>query len=148
MDGPAPGPLSWRVSPGLVVAKLAGAVALSAVAIVAAVAGTDRIQVVVAGAAAVGVAAYALRDLIAPVRVAADATGVTVIAGYARRVRLPWAQIERVRVDARSRHGIRSEYLEIDTGDEIYLYSANELGAPVADVADQLDQARPPASLP
>ena len=65
-----------------------------------------------------GLAGWALRDLIAPVRLAADADGVTVVTGFARRRRhLPWAQIERVRVDRRDRLGLRSEMLEIDAGD-------------------------------
>jgi hypothetical protein len=133
----------WRVSPGLVVLKLAGAVILAVVAMVTAGVSTDRLGVVVAAFGAVGLGVFALRDLLAPVRVQADPDGVTLVAGFARRVRLPWSAIERVRVDARSRYGIRSEHLEIDAGDSVHMFSAVELSAPVADVAAVLNEIKP-----
>lgn len=122
--------------------KIAGAVVLALLAAYPALVGTDRLQVLVAGAAAVGLAAFALRDLVAPVRLEADAEGVTVVAGFARRVRLPWSQIEAVRVDVRSRYGIRSAHLEIDAGEALYVLGANDLGAAPEEVAPVLDALR------
>lgn len=140
--GSAGSPNRWRVTPGLVVAKAIGAVALGLVALFAWFLDADRLQIAVAGLAAVGVAAFALRDLIAPVRVEADAGGIGVVTGFARRVRLPWPRIEAVRVDTRSRYGLRSEHLEIDAGESLYLFSANDLGAPPAEVAAALEVLR------
>lgn len=149
-DAPEPGPDEpaadrpdrWRVSPGRVVFELAGTVIFAVVAVVTALARIDRIGVVVAAAAAVALGICAARDLLVPVRVEADADGVTVVAGFARRVRLPWSAVERVRVDAHSRYGLRSEHLEIDAGESLYLFSSAELSAPVADVAERLAELR------
>jgi hypothetical protein len=143
---PEPAGARWRVSPGLVAVKLAGAVIFAMVAVVTALTGVDRVGVVVAGLAAVGLGGYALRDVVAPVRVEADADGVTVVTGFARRLRLPWSTVERVRVDVRSRYGLRSEHLEIDAGESVHLFSAAELSAPVADVAVTLNSLRASAS--
>jgi hypothetical protein len=136
-------PARWRVPARVTAAKVAGAVLLALVAAYSALVGHDRPGALVAGAAAVGVGLFALRDLIAPVRLAADPDGVTVVTSLARRLRLPWSQIEAVRVDARSRYGVRSEYLEIDVGETLYLFSAYDLGARPADVARALAAAHP-----
>jgi hypothetical protein len=145
--GPAvPERARWRVSPGLLWFKVAGAVILTLVAAYSALAGHDPLQVLVAGAAAVGLAAFALRDLLAPVRLEADADGVTLVAGFARRVRLSWSHIEAVRVDARSRYGIRSAHLEIDAGETLYIFGANDLGAAPEEVAPVLDALRSAAA--
>lgn len=138
-DEPSPaGPARWRIPRRVVAVKATGAVILAAVAGYPAAFGGDRLQVVVAGAAAVGLGVFALRDLVAPVRLAADADGVTVVAGFARRVRLPWSAVEAVRVDVRSRYGLRSEQLEVDAGAALYVFRPSDLGAPVADVARTL----------
>ena len=81
---------------------------------------------------------YAARDLIAPIRVAADTDGVTMITGYASRHRLAWSDIDLVRLDQRRRYGTRSEFLEIDAGDELHLYSVYDLGVPPSDAVDAL----------
>jgi hypothetical protein len=65
-----------------------------------------------------------------------------VIAGFARRRQLPWSAVERVRVDRRIRRGLRSELLELDVGDHIYLFSAHDLGALPEDVAAELADLR------
>ena len=129
-------PLSWRVKPVLPVTKLLGAVAV--LVLVAAFGQGDPVQWVLAAAVALGLTGWALRDLIVPVRLTADAEGLTVIAGLAGRRCLPWAQIERVRVDRRERLGLRSELLEVDTGESLYLFSAHELGAAPDEVASVL----------
>jgi hypothetical protein len=146
-DGPLPDPtppteMSWRVSPGAIAMKAAGFVTLALVAVFFALARIDPVGVLATGATAVGIGVFMVRDLAAPVRVRADPDGVTVVTGFARRVRLPWSRIERVRVDERSRYGIRSTHLEIDAGESLHLFSATELSAPVEDVAEALDALR------
>jgi hypothetical protein len=125
----------WRVSAGYAALKCAVTVVLVVVAIF--FAGDQRAFIAALVAAAVA-GGYALRDLLAPVRLAADPEGITVISGYAGHRRLGWAQVERIRVDARSRAGLRTELLEIDTGDMLHLLSTYDLNARVADVADEL----------
>ncbi|WP_433372320.1 PH domain-containing protein [Actinoplanes sp. CA-142083] len=132
--------MQWRIRPVLPVTKLMGAVAVVVLAV--AFAGNDAIRWAIAGLAAILLALWALRDLIAPVRLAADTTGVTVVAGFARRRHLSWSEIERVRVDRRTHRGLRSEILELDTGDAIYLLSANDLGALPEDVVATLADLR------
>jgi hypothetical protein len=116
--------VSFAVPATVVMAKF-GAVALLAVAALLA---PSRSQVAVGLLAAAGIGAYAVRDITARVRVAADTSGVRVVHGYAGRRRLRWPQIENVRVDTRTRMGVRTELLEIDTGEEIFLYSRFDLG--------------------
>jgi hypothetical protein len=99
-----------------------------------------------AAAVAVGLAAWALRDLIARVRLAADPGGLTVVVGYAGRRRLAWSQIEQVRVDCRNHLGVRAELLEVDAGDNLYLFSMHDLGAPPDEVLRELLTFRPAPS--
>jgi len=129
-------PLSWRVKPVLPVTKLLGAVAV--LVLVVAFGRRDPVQWFVAVVVAAALVGWALRDWIIPVRLAADAEGLTVIAGLASRRRLPWSQIEHVRVDRRERLGLRSELLEVDAGESLFLFSAHELGAEPSDVAAAL----------
>jgi hypothetical protein len=132
--------MQWRVKPVLPVTKLMGTVAIVVLAV--AFAEHDPIRWAIALVVAVGLAVWGLRDLLAPVRLAADATGVTVTAGFARRRHLPWSAVERVRVDRRTHRGLRSETLELDAGDAIYLFSANDLGALPEDVVVTLADLR------
>ncbi|WIM96456.1 PH domain-containing protein [Actinoplanes oblitus] len=128
--------MQWRVRPVLPVTKLIGACAVVVLAV--AFGGGDRIRWVLAAVVAGLLLAWALRDVLVPVRLAADADGLTVVSGLARRRRLSWSQVERVRVDRTTRRGLRSELLEIDAGDAIYLFGAHELGAMPEDVAAEL----------
>jgi hypothetical protein len=132
--------MQWRVKPVLPVTKLMGAVAVVVLAV--AFAGRDPVRWVIAAIAGLALVLWALRDLIAPIRLAADPDGVTVIAGFVRRRRLLWDQIERVRVDRRTHRGLRSNMLELDAGDAIYLFSVNDLGAEPEDVAAALADLR------
>ena len=132
--------MQWRIKPVLPVTKLMGAVAVVVLAV--AFAGRDPVRWALAAIVALALAGWALRDLIAPVRLAADADGVTVLTGFARRRRVPWDRIERVRVDRRTHRGLRSETLELDAGDAIYLFGAHELGALPEDVAAALHDLR------
>jgi hypothetical protein len=139
-------PQPWRIKPVLPVTKLLGAVAV--LVLVFAFGRDDAVQWLLAACVSAGLAAWAGRDLIAPVRLAADAEGVTVIAGYARRVRLPWAQIAAVRLDRRDRFGIGTDMVEIDADDALYLFSKHDLGAEPRDVLAVLEQLHAQASHP
>ncbi|MXQ67947.1 PH domain-containing protein [Actinomadura rayongensis] len=124
--------------PAHTVLKFAGAVVVAAVALLA----RDAAGTLLAGVAAVGLAGLALRDVLAPERLSADAGGVTVVAGYAGRRDLAWPEITEIAVDERRRALVRSRLLEIRTEDDLYLLSAYDLGADVADVAEELDRRR------
>ncbi|MBB6348539.1 PH domain-containing protein [Nonomuraea muscovyensis] len=127
----------WRVRRELAVFKILGALACAGLA-VHWFAGGDVRGVILAVPAAVLVGAMGLRDLIVPVRLAADESGITVVHGYAGRRHVPWEQIEDVKVDVRRRWGLRSEMLEIDTGDNLHVFSAHDLGASPTEVAAAL----------
>ena len=133
-------PQPWRIRPVLPVTKLIGAVAI--VVLVFAFGRGDPVQWFLAAAVGLGLAGWALRDLVAPVRLAADPDGVTVVVGFAGRRRLAWSEIERVRVDRRARAGVRTELLEVDAGDYLYLFSRYELGAEPEDVLASLQALR------
>jgi hypothetical protein len=116
--------------------KLTGAAGLLLVGLLAA--RTDRVGPVLALVVAAGLAAWGVRDLVARDRLTADSDGVTVVTGYAGRRRLRWPEIERIAVDRRTRRGLRSELLEIDTGEAIHLLSRWDLGVPPEDVVERL----------
>ncbi len=137
-----PGPVDavrYRVDKRLLAVKVAGFVIFALVAL-----GfhEDRATVAFSGLAALILGAYALRDVIAPVRLAADREGVTVVAGYAGHHRLSWDEIERVRVDERRRLGTRSNLVEIDSGEHLYLFSSYDLNAVPQDVVEALNGLR------
>lgn len=137
----------WRIRPVLPVTK--GLAAVAVIVLVFAFGRRDPVQWAVAVALAAGLAVWALRDLIAPVRLAADTEGITVVTGYAGRRRVPWTRVERVRVDRRERRGLRAELLEIDCGDTLHLFSVHDLGAdPEAVLATLLELRTPPSSGP
>ncbi|HEU4421584.1 MAG TPA: PH domain-containing protein [Pilimelia sp.] len=135
MGGDTPAGGRWRVTPALPALKLAGAAAFALLAVAF---GSDPVRLAVAGAAALVLVGWAIRDLVAPVRLAADRDGLTMVVGFAGRRNLPWSQVERVRVDTRPRFGLRTETLEIDTGETLHLFSSYDLGAPPREVADRL----------
>lgn len=137
-------PLEWRVKPVLPVTKLLGAVALVVLAV--AFSDGDPVRLTLALVAAAALTVWAVRDLIRPVRLAADADGVTLVAGFAARRRLPWSRIERIRVDSRTHRGLRNELLEIDAGESLHLFGAHELGTDPEDVAAALNDLRERAS--
>jgi hypothetical protein len=129
----------WRVNSRLTGIKIAGAAGFLVAAVVF---GSDPVGVAIAVIAAAALGGYALRDLLAPVRLAADPTGVTVVSGFAGHRHLAWGEIERIRVHERRRFGARNQLLEIDTGDSLHLFSGYELSAPCADVAARLERLR------
>ncbi|MER7333459.1 MULTISPECIES: PH domain-containing protein [unclassified Micromonospora] len=138
---PSPTVHQWRVPATLPALKLAGAVALLALALL--LDEGDPVQLGLAVVAAAALAGWAARDVVAPVRLAVDPEGVTVVQGFAGRRRLPWSAVERVTVDRRARLGLTSEVLEIDAGESLHLFGRLDLGAEPADVAEALHEARP-----
>ncbi|SCL65959.1 PH domain-containing protein [Micromonospora yangpuensis] len=108
----------------------------------------DQVGLALAGLIAAGLAGWALRDLVAPVRLAMDADGLVVRVGYAGRRRLPWSAIEQIDLDRHSRRGLTTELLEIDAGESLYLFGRYDLNAPPAEVADELRAAWPHPDQP
>jgi hypothetical protein len=129
-------PIEWRVARKLPALKLAAAAVIVLAALGIA---TDSVAHTLGAIVAIGLALWAARDLAVPVRLAADIDGVTLVTGVARRHRLGWKQIERVRVDERQRRGVRSELLELDAGDVLHLFSSYDLGVPPQDAAEALE---------
>lgn len=128
-------PARWRVPTRVPAGKLV----LSAVFVLLAVtvaAGPWQLAVTLLVAA--GAAGWAARDLLVPGRLSADADGLTLVTGIAARTRVPWSQIDRVRVDRRR----RSTVLEIDTGGTLYLFSRYDLDEDLAAVAARLESLR------
>jgi hypothetical protein len=80
------------------------------------------------GIAAVLLAGLAGTDLLVVPRLAVSAEGVTVRTLSVRR-RLPWAHIESIRLDERSRLGLSSRTLEIDAGELLIVLGRHSLGA-------------------
>ena len=106
------------------------------------VAGSSVTGVVIGLVVGVGLAVYGLRDVLAPVRLAADADGVTVVSGFVGQRRLAWDDIERVRLDERSRYGGRQALLEIDEGDTLHFFSRYDLAMPPTEALDLLLEVR------
>jgi hypothetical protein len=136
---PVPAERSWRVNGRLTVAKFVAAAVFLLVSLLFL---GDPVGLAVSLVTAVALVGFATRDLLAPVRLAADADGVTVVTGFNGRRRVPWAQVERVRLDERRRLGVRSQLVEIDTGDTLHLFSGYELSASCEDVVEQLEALR------
>ncbi|MFF0577409.1 PH domain-containing protein [Streptosporangium saharense] len=132
MSGPI---LRWRVRRELLVVKAVMALAFAVLAVLNL---DDPRGAILAGAAALVAAVLALRDLLAPVRLSADGEGLVLVRGFSGSRRVPWSEVERIRVDSRTRFTSRTEYLEIDTGEEIFLLSRFDLGVPCGEVADEL----------
>ncbi|WP_410810819.1 PH domain-containing protein [Micromonospora sp. 067-2] len=131
----------WRVPATLPAAKLVGAALLVALGLL--FADGDPVRLVLAILAAAALAGWAVRDLVAPVRLAVDPTGLTVIHGFAGRRLLPWSTVEAISVERRPRLGLTSEMLEIDAGDSLHLFGRYDLGTTPEEAASMLRAARP-----
>ncbi|MFC4018628.1 PH domain-containing protein [Micromonospora sp. GCM10011542] len=141
MESEAAPTRQWRVPPTVPLAKAAGAVVLVALGLL--FAEGDQVQLVLTGLVALGLVGWAVRDLLAPVRLAVDPAGVTVVRGFAGHRRLPWPAIEKITVDRRARFGLTAEVLEIDAGESLHLFGRFDLGADPDEVAEALHAARP-----
>jgi hypothetical protein len=116
---------------------LAFAVVLAVVALL-----SDPAGRLLTAPAAVAVLALGIRDLRSGPLLRADAEGVEVQQGL-RRIRVAWAQVERMRV-VRDR---RTELLELDLGSTLALLSRQRLGRLPDDVLADLLAIRDEASL-
>ncbi|MFI6758095.1 PH domain-containing protein [Micromonospora sp. NPDC050417] len=133
-------PARWRVRPALPAVKVVGAVVLVGLGLL--LGGGDPVPIGATVLAAAGLLGWAVRDLVAPVRLALDPTGVTVVRGFAGRRHLDWAEIERIAVDDRPRFGLRTAILELDAGDSLHFFSRYDLDADPGEVAEALRAAR------
>jgi hypothetical protein len=130
----------WRVRREFTALKVAGA---GAFVILGAVAASDTRGLLLCLAAAVLLGAFALRDVLAPVRLSADTEGLTMVTGLVRRERVPWPEVQHIRVGHNARYGLRWELLEIETGEALHLFSSHELGTSCVEAAEELFRLRP-----
>jgi hypothetical protein len=147
-DGPAPGvrhgpdgSVYFRVSTGVIVGKFAVAALLALVALTAGRGFSLWLGLLAAGL----VAGYGLRDVLGRERLRASTEGVRVGTGFARHRQLAWSQVDRVRVDQRLRLGVRTDLLELDAGEELFLLSRYDLGAEPRDALAALRAVQPGA---
>jgi Bacterial PH domain len=144
-EGPAPGvgygpdgSVFFRVRIGVIAGKFVVAVL---VAIIALTAG-HGVGLWLGLIAAALMAGYGLRDVLGRERLRADANGVRIGTGFAGHRDLPWSRLERVRVDQRLRLGLRTDLLELDAGEELFLLSRYDLGADPHDAYEALSLLR------
>jgi hypothetical protein len=67
---------------------------------------------------------------------------VRIGSGFAGHRELGWSQVERVRVDNRLRFGLRTDMLELDAGEQLFLLSRYDLGAEPRDAFEALEAVR------
>jgi hypothetical protein len=132
----------WRVRPALPILKLAGAVGVLVLGLL--LADGDLLRPALGVLAGAALAAWGVRDLVAPVRLAVAPEGVTVPTGWwtARR-HLPWSTIEAIEVNRRAGRGGSGPVLEIDAGESLHLFTRQDLDADPDEVADAIRAARP-----
>jgi Bacterial PH domain len=134
----ATGEVRFAVPTRVMVLKFGLAAGLAMLGLIA----SNRPQLVLGLGSAAAVAAYAARDVVARQRLRADREGLVTVRGYAGRRRLAWSEIERVRVDTRTRLGASSELLEIDADEEIFLFSRFDLGVDPSEAVEALQTLR------
>jgi Bacterial PH domain len=138
-DGPPPSSVSYRVPLAVIAAKFG----LAALLVIVTLAFGVREQVTIGLAAALAVIIFAARDMVARERLRADADGLVAVSGYAGRRHLDWSDVQRMIVDSRLRLGARTETLEVDAGDQIFVFGRFDLGVPPEDALATLEQIRP-----
>jgi hypothetical protein len=129
----------FRVDRRLTIAKIVGVVVFAVLAVVLV---SDPIRTAGAAIGAAVLAGYALRDLVAPIRLAADQTGLTIVVRFASHHRLGWSDIVRIRLDRHSRWGLQADFLEIDSGQQLYLFSHYDLGMSPAEALTAVEAIR------
>jgi PH (Pleckstrin Homology) domain-containing protein len=126
----------WRVDRTMLAAKVIGIVAFAAIP------QAFQFNLVsrwFGALVAVALALYAIRDLVAPVRLSADQDGVRVVVGFAGHRDIPWSEVDGLRIDPRRRSG----FLEVETSDTLHLFSRYDLSMLPADALEMLEQIRP-----
>ncbi|MEN3361703.1 MAG: hypothetical protein V7637_5685, partial [Mycobacteriales bacterium] len=109
---------------------MAAAGALIAVALAAGADPAGRLLFALLGLWLAGLVAT---DLVLRPRLRADGGGL-LVRTLAIRGQLPWSQVQRVRVDQRSRYGLSARTLEVDAGDLLLVLGRRSLGADPRDV--------------
>jgi Bacterial PH domain len=132
--------ISFRVPTRVIVAKFAVALLLLALTLAFAV----HEQVPIGVVATLAFAAYAARDVVARERLRADSDGIVAARGYAGRRRLDWSEVQRFTVDSHLRLGARTETLELDAGEEIFLFGWSDLGMAPEQALTALEEICPP----
>ncbi len=132
-------PVSYRFGPDrrldaafAVIAVIAGA---------AAVAADAEGRLLFAGGALI-MAGYAVTDVLYWPRLAVSSHGLQVRTP-ALRAHLDWSQVNAVRIDERSRHGLSSRMLEIDAGPHLVVFSRRALGVDPQEAKDLIDALLP-----
>jgi PH (Pleckstrin Homology) domain-containing protein len=138
MDTGPLGPQVWGVRPSFTVGRLV----LLGILVVVVLVSKDATQRLLAIVASIGVAGFTARDIVAGDRLRADAAGLVLVRGFIGRRALSWSQIERVRLDERSRAGTVVRTVEIDTGTDLYLFGRLDLGTDPAVVYRALQRLR------
>ena len=145
-DGPSPGvrhgadgSVYFLVSTGVIVGKFVVAALLVLIALTAGSGFSLWLGLVAAGL----VTGYGVRDVLGRERLRATPAGVRVGTGFARHREFAWSQLERVRVDQRLRLGLRTDMLELDAGEELFLLSRYDLGAEPRDALAALRTVHP-----
>src|SRR5882762_10456538 len=82
----------WRADPRMRIVKFGLVVAFILMATLIHTTPTGR---AVAAVAAAAILVWAIRDLLTPVRLAADQQGVTVLTGFRDLRRIPWSEVQR-----------------------------------------------------
>ena len=129
-DGRAP---ALRFGPDRRLTALIGLASVGALA--SAFAAPDRPGQLLFALAVIVLLGYVLGDLIFWPRLYVDAGGIRVRTPLAR-MDLPWVDIDDVRADLRTRHGLRSATLEVDAGQTLVVFSRRSLGADPTAVRD------------
>lgn len=96
----------------------------------------------IAGVAALLLAAYVIGDLWFSPRLVASSAGIVVNSPLARQ-RFDWAEVVEVRAETRVRHGLRNTTLEIDADPVLVVLSRRALGAEPLHAADLIEAFRP-----
>ena len=133
---PAPAEQQWHADGAVTVAKLLGVGLFAAVPPALSLNAAARWF---GAAVAAALVVYALRDVIAPIRLSANRVGVRVISGFAGHRDIAWDDIERMRI-IRQRG---STFLEIETAESVHLFSRYDLSAHPTDVLDILQMMAP-----
>ncbi|MGH8795177.1 MAG: PH domain-containing protein [Stackebrandtia sp.] len=133
------GERAWRVPRQIVAVKVAGTAAFALVALWFS---DDEARFIVSALAAAVTGAYAVRDLLWPVRLTATGDGVGVSRGFLGRQHVDWGEIVRIRVDQRRRLGTEIALLEIDIDSTLFLFSRYEIGQDPHEAAAALSEMR------
>ncbi|NUS74530.1 MAG: PH domain-containing protein [Corynebacteriales bacterium] len=134
MNGPRT--RQWRVPRKIPVLKsLAGCVFVA----IGVVFHSSALSLLVAGGAAAFLFVAAARDFLAPVRLVATPSSVTVPHQLFGHRDIPWAEVDRVRVDTQRRLFGRSTMIEIDTQHKLYFFSPAELGSSAEEVVGEIE---------